>query len=185
MSRMLSVLLLAAGSLAAEEIALRIDPAKTSVQFKLGATLHSVRGTFQVKRGEIRFDEATGAASGEVVIDAASGQSGNSDRDRDMHSKVLESARFPEIIFRPNRVAGSIAAQGVTRVTTTGVVSIHGADHEIAVPLQVEISGGQYTASGSFSVPYVKWGMKNPSKTLLRVSENVEITIRGVAGRIR
>jgi hypothetical protein len=65
------------------------------------------------------------------------------------------------------------------------VVSIHGADHEIAVPLQVEISGGQYTASGSFLVPYVKWGMKNPSKTLLRVSENVEITIRGVAGRIR
>jgi polyisoprenoid-binding protein YceI len=176
-----AAVLLAAGCLTAAEIELRLDPAQTSVQFKLGATLHSVKGTFRLKRGTIRFDDATGAASGELAIDAASGQSGNTDRDRDMHQKVLESAKFGEIVFRPRSVSGKVQKQGTSKVTLTGTISIHGADHELSVPLDVESAGGSYTANGRFNIPYVKWGMKNPSKALLRVSENVEIAIRAVA----
>lgn len=179
------LVLCAASWMHAEEIALRIDPAQTSVQFKLGATLHSVRGTFQLKRGNIRYDDATGAASGEIAIDAASGQSGNSDRDRDMHAKVLESPRYPEIVFRPAKVSGKVDGRGSSRIILIGLISIHGAEHEISLPLQVDTAGGRYTALGAFTVPYVKWGMKNPSKAFLRVSENVEVTIRGIAERVR
>jgi polyisoprenoid-binding protein YceI len=175
----------ALSSLHAGEIALRIDPSQTTVQFKLGAVLHSVRGTFQLKSGNIRFDDGTGAASGEIVIDAASGQSGNADRDRDMHEKVLESGRFPEIAFHPKQVSGKVSDTGSSKIVLIGQISIHGANHDISLPLQVEATGGRYSASGAFTIPYVKWGLKNPSKALLRVSENVEINIRGVAERAR
>jgi len=58
---------------------------------------------------------------------------------------------------------------------------IHGAEHELTVPLQVEASNGQYNATGTFKVPYIKWGMKNPSTLFLRVNDTVEITIHTVA----
>jgi hypothetical protein len=32
-------------------------------------------------------------------------------------------------------------------------------------------------ATGSFSVPYVEWGMKNPSKPFLRVGKAVEVSV--------
>jgi hypothetical protein len=55
------------------------------------------------------------------------------------------------------------------------VFRIHGAAHEITIPVQVQMSNGQASAKTSFAIPYVRWGMKNPSTFLLRVSDKVEI----------
>jgi hypothetical protein len=62
-----------------------------------------------------------------------------------------------------------------------GMFSIHGAEHEITLPAVVENDDGQYTAIITFAVPYVQWGMKNPSTLFLRVSDKVEISIHTVA----
>jgi polyisoprenoid-binding protein YceI len=147
--------------------------------------LHTVRGSFLLKRGNIRFDSATGKASGELVVDAASGESGNGARDRRMHKNVLESDRYPEIVFRPDRVEGKVAQQGASQVGLHGMFSIHGAEHELTLPVEVEAAGGQYTAAIVFAVPYVKWGMKNPSTFFLRVDDKVEIGIHTVASAVR
>jgi polyisoprenoid-binding protein YceI len=173
--------LAAAGSLDSQTVALRIDPAQTQVEFTLGAVLHTVHGTFRLERGEIRFDPATGSASGELVVDATSAESGNDARDKDMHKKVLESARYPEIVFRPDRVVGKVAAQGPSQVRLHGIFSIHGAEHEIEIPAEVEAAGGQYRATVKFSVPFVEWGMKDPSTLFLRVDKRVDITIHTIA----
>jgi polyisoprenoid-binding protein YceI len=173
--------LAAAGSLDSQTVALRIDPAQTQVEFTLGAVLHTVHGTFRLERGEIRFDPATGSASGELVVDATSAQSGNDARDKDMHTKVLESGRYPEIVFRPDRVVGKVAAQGPSQVRLHGIFSIHGAEHEIEIPAEVEAAGGQYRATVKFSVPFVEWGMKDPSTLFLRVDKRVDITIHTIA----
>jgi hypothetical protein len=45
----------------------------------------------------------------------------------------------------------------------------------------VDTAGGRYEASATFIIPYVKWGMKNPSTLFLRVNDKVEITVRTVA----
>jgi polyisoprenoid-binding protein YceI len=163
------------------QIALELDPAQTEVEFKLGATLHTVEGAFALKRDHIGFDPDTGKASGELVVDATSGQSGNDSRDRNMHKSVLESDRYPEILFRPDRVAGKVAPQGRSQVQVHGTFTIHGADHEMTVPVDVEIADGRYTAAGHFPIPYVKWGMKNPSTFLLRASDKVDLTVQAVA----
>jgi len=169
-----------AGAASAQDLALRFAPADTKVEFTLGDVLHTVHGTFQLTRGEFRFDSATGKASGELVVDAASGASGNASRDRRMTSEILESSRFPEIVFRPDRVDGKVAAQGRSRVEVHGEFSIHGAGHEMLIPAEVDASAGVYTATLRFTVPYQKWGMKNPSVLLLRVGDKVEIVVHAV-----
>lgn len=163
------------------ETALQVDPAQTKVEFTLGDILHTVHGEFRLKRGDIHFDPTTGTAGGELVVDAASGASGIETRDSRMHKNILETDRYPEIVFRPDRVDGSVAREGQSHVQLHGIFSIHGADHEVSIPVDVKASAGQYTTTATFVVPYVKWGMKNPSTLFLRVSQQVDITIHAVA----
>ena len=158
-----------------QEIVLDPDPAHTTVQFKLSATLHTVHGNFKLKHGAIRFDPATGKIGGEVVVDATSGNSGDDGRDRRMHQDILESAKYPEIVFTPDRVDGAVAPQGASQILVHGVFRIHGAAHELTIPVQVRMNNGQASAKTNFSIPYLKWGMKNPSTLFLRVSDKVEI----------
>ena len=55
---------------------------------------------------------------------------------------------------------------------------IHGTDHEMDLPVHVHSAPGALTAETQFAVPYVKWGMKNPSTLFLRVSDTVQIDIK-------
>ncbi len=173
--------LLAAASIPTQEFSLEMDPTQTKVEFTLPSTLHTVHGSFALKRGSIRFDPLTGKVSGELVVDATSGNSGNSMRDRRMHQSILESERYPEIVLRPDRVEGKVASQGASQIQMHGMFAIHGAEHEIVMPIEVEAKGGNFTASGHFTVPYVQWGIKNPSTLFLHVSDKVEIEIQTIA----
>jgi polyisoprenoid-binding protein YceI len=172
--------LVIAGAASAQETVLQIDAAHTKVEFTLGDVLHTVHGTFALKRADLRFD-SSGKAAGELVVDAASGQSGSEARDRRMHANVLESGRYPEIVFRPDRVEGKVASQGPSQVRLRGMFEIHGQAHEVALPFEVDAAGGEFAVTGTFPVPYVKWGMKNPSTLFLRVNDTVQITIHTVA----
>src|SRR5260370_559022 len=93
----------------AGEIVLRIDPAQSTVHWTLGSTVHTVHGSFAFKTGSLQLDTSTGKASGEIVVDATSGNSGSDGRDKKMHKKVLESARYAEDIFRPAAGEGRIS----------------------------------------------------------------------------
>ena len=158
-----------------QEIVLDLDPERTTVRFTLADVLHTVHGTFKLKCGNIRFDPATDKISGEVVVDATSGNSGSEARDSRMHKNILESGKYPEIVFVPDRVDGSVAPQGESQIQLHGLFRIHGAEHEITAAVKVQMLNGQPTATAHFTVPYVKWGMKNPSTLLLRVSDKVEV----------
>lgn len=177
--RMLGMALLLAGGAvlaAAQGADYRVDPAQSSVKFTLGDVLHTVRGAFKLKQGDMQV-EPDGKVSGQIVVDAASGDSGSGTRDRKMNTEILESARYPEIAFRPDRIDGAVASSGKSSVTIHGMFNIHGADREITVPALVEANGEQWTATVHFTVPYQKWGMKNPSNLFLRVSDTVEIDL--------
>jgi len=165
----------------AQESAVNLDPAKTTIAFTLDTTLHTVHGTFKLKSGQIHFDLATGKVSGQVVVDATSGDSDNKGRDKKMHQEILESQKYPEIIFTPTKVQGSLNAQVASQVQLSGVFRIHGEDHGVTISLVVEPpSGNQLQANAHFSVPYIKWGLKNPSTFILRASDTVEINIHAV-----
>lgn len=178
----LAVLLLplsvSAQSASSGEMIFTPNPAESSVAFSLDATMHTVHGSFALKKGELHFVPGTHQISGEIVLDAASAKTGISARDNKMNKDVLESDRFTEITFKPDRVEGSIAMQGSSTAQVHGIFTIHGAQHEMTVPADVKISAGHWIATSHFTVPYVAWGMKNPSNFLLHVKEFVEIEVK-------
>ena len=145
----------------------------------LNATLHTVHGKFLLRRGELRFDPVSGKVSGEIVFDATSGKTGNDGRDHKMHKDVLESAKFPDISFRPDRVEGKVSDSGTSTVQVHGQLGIHGAEHELTVPVEVHFERDRWKGSTHFEVPYVKWGMKNPSNLFLHVGDSVEVEFEG------
>jgi polyisoprenoid-binding protein YceI len=184
--RLLTISLLGAAvcvsaTLGQEETNLAVDPGQTKVDFTVHSLVHTVHGTFVLKRGALVFNPATGKASGELVVDAASGNSGSDARDSRMRKEILEVQKYPEIRFRPDRIEGAVAPAGASDVKLHGIFSIHGADHEMTVPAQVQANGGMYAATALFEVPYISWGMKNPSTLFLRVSDTVQITVHTVA----
>jgi polyisoprenoid-binding protein YceI len=185
LTRNLAIALAAlAGAACAQPTAMELDPAQTRIEFTLGALLHTVHGSFRLKQGTIRFDPATGKAGGQIVVDATSGNSGNGSRDSRMHKSILESARYPEIVFTPDSVTGALTGPGPWHVQVHGSFKIHGVEHELVLPVDAQVGPDRFAASMAFAVPYVSWGMKNPSTFVLRVDEKVGIEIHA-AGRVR
>ena len=138
----------AQAAVSAKAVSLAVDPAQSKVNYTLDTTMHTVHGTFVLKRGTIRI-EPDGKAGGEIVADATSGQSGDSSRDKKMHKDVLESAKFGEVVFRPDRVDGKFPASGAVSVQMHGVFALHGAEHEITVPVTGEINGDRWNGTAN------------------------------------
>ena len=187
--------LFAAAGARAQDTMVRFDPANTKIDFTLGTTLHTVHGTFKLKRGEIRVD-ATGHASGAIVVDATSGESGDSMRDHNMHTNVLESVKFPEIVFSPtvitalpgHTVKEALENRGTSEVHANGLFYLHGQNHDITLDMSVQNDGnGHVLVITTFPVPYIKWGLKSPNRFLLHASESVDLGIHAsgqiVSGR--
>lgn len=154
-----------------------LDPAQTVIRWKLSG-LHDTHGTFKLKSGEFFFNPKTGVAEGEILVDATTGESGNATRDKRMQQEVLESNRYPAIFFHPTQLKGDFKETAdLQDLVGQGTFNIHGADHPMDLPLKVQVASGAVTATTQFTVPYVSWGMKNPSKFLLRVGKEVEIEV--------
>jgi polyisoprenoid-binding protein YceI len=173
----LTLLILLATLTASADTTIDLDSSKTEISFTLHDMIHKVHGSFQLKRGGLHFDPDTGKASGEIVIDVTSGESGSGFRDRRMHKEILESQKYPEAIFTPDSVQGKLEPQGQSALDVHGVLKIHGDDHEMTLHILVDANSGQYTGSTNFTIPYVEWGMKNPSLFLLKVDSIVTVNI--------
>jgi polyisoprenoid-binding protein YceI len=161
----------------AGEQTLRLDPSSTQISFTLEGTLHDVHGSLFLDHGEVRFDMETGQVSGEIVLDALRTVSGNAKRDKKMHKKVLESQTFPEIRFSATRIEGRLPTTGTETVTLHGKISIHGDDHDSILVAQISRDGDRLHATLNLSVPFVEWGMVDPSFLFFRVAKVVEVSI--------
>lgn len=168
---------------AAQQQTLTIDPASSSVAFALTGTGHEVHGTFHVTSGTIQFDPAAAKLSGTVVVSAASGDSGDKGRDKNMHTQVLDVEHYADVTFQPQSYQGTLASAGDSTIQVSGVFTLHGTPHDITVPMMVHVDGANLTAKGSFVVPYVKWGLKDPSIFILKVAKEVHIDLN-LAGRV-
>ena len=67
-------------------------------------------------------------------------------------------------------------------IQVTGVLTLLGTPHEIAILMQIHIEGSSCTAKGHFEIPYVQWGLKDPSFMVWKAEKVVDIDLTLVGG---
>jgi polyisoprenoid-binding protein YceI len=170
-----------AAQAATGETALTLDPAQTRIHFSVDSSLHMVHGTFALKSGSLQFDPQTGKASGSIVVNTLSGETGNNSRDQRLHKEILETWKFAEATFRPSQIDGQVSLTAPSDFKVKGIITLHGTDHELVADVHSEFTGDHWKGSAKFDVPYTKWGIKDPSNFLLKVKPvvNVELELAG------
>lgn len=162
---------------AATEHSLVLEPEDSQISFSLEATGENVHGALYLRSGEIRFDPDSGEARGRIEIDATRAETGNRKRDKKMRAKVLETDSYPFILFEPERVRGEFQESGTSEIELVGTVTLLGAEHEMTLPATVESDGEHLSFQSHFVVPYVAWGLHDPSFLVLRVAKEVDVEV--------
>jgi len=168
---------LSATSVLAQHQTFAVNPDASEIKMKLNTTHEVVNGTFHVQSGLIDFDSAHAHISGIIVVAAGSGNTGNGSRDKKMHKDILKSDQFTTVSFAPKTCSGTIAAAGDSTIQVSGVFTLLGTPHDITVPMQIHIEGTKATAKAQFTVPYVQWGLKNPSFLVWKADNDVAISL--------
>lgn len=161
----------------AQQTRYRVDPSRSTVHFTLGDTLHRFGGVFQIASANITFDPASRRMSGKIVVDAASGDSGSHARDKRMKKDELQSQAFPSIIFEPQSFSGDLSPSGPSQIQVSGLFTLVGQPHPITVPMTIQIDGSRCTATGQFDVPYIAWGLKDPSMLMVKMQKQVRVDL--------
>src|SRR3984885_14077394 len=170
------VVLLAADAMAQPQT-LVANPDSSEVKMTLKTTHEVVNGTFHIQSGSLEFDRSAAKMSGSVVVAAGSGNTGNGSRDKKMNKDVLKADQFATVSFVPKAYTGIIAASGDSNIQVTGVFTLLDKPHDLTIPMQIHIEGSKATAKGQFVVPYVQWGLKNPSFLIWKAENNVGIDL--------
>jgi polyisoprenoid-binding protein YceI len=173
-----AVAALAPVAVRSEELVLTLAPEKTSATFRVRATVFDIDGVLAMGPGQIRFDPVTGAASGQITIDLRGTKTGSRLRDWEMHRRVLETERYPLVVFRLDRMLGTLAPSGTSDLVLAGIVTMHGAEHAMVVPVRATVSGDTVSAEALFEIPYVAWGLRDPSLLFLRVAPVAVVSVK-------
>jgi polyisoprenoid-binding protein YceI len=167
----------------ADTAVLQLDPQATRVNFHFGATFKGVRGNLSMREGQITLLPENGLAAGRIVLDLTSAETGVVRRDRKMRDKILETPTYPLAAFYPERIDGHLRREGTSDIQLHGRLDFHGASHEVGIVSTATAHGDQVTANGFFSIPYISWGLRDPSFFILRVAKEVQVEIHAV-GRL-
>jgi polyisoprenoid-binding protein YceI len=159
------------------------NPDASEVKMTLKTTHEVVNGTFHIQSGSLEFDGSAATMSGSVVVLAGSGKTGNGSRDKKMNKDILEVEQHATVSFEPKSYAGAIAPSGDSTIQATGIFTLLGTPHEITIPILVHLEGTTATAKTHFVVPYVQWGLKNPSFLIWKADDDVAIDL-SLAGRL-
>ena len=154
-----------------------VNPDASEVKMTLNTTHEVVSGTFHIQSGSIEFDRTTPKMSGSIVVLAGSGKTGNGSRDKKMNKDILKVEQYATVSFEPKSYVGAIAPSGDSTIQVTGIFTLLGTPHEIAVPMLVHLEGTTATAKAHFVVPYVQWGLKNPSFMIWKADNDVAMDL--------
>jgi polyisoprenoid-binding protein YceI len=150
----------------------------SEVKMTLKTTHELVNGDFHVQSGSIEFDRSSPRMSGSVVVVAGSGKTGNGSRDKKMNKDILKVEQYATVSFEPKTYAGAIAPSGDSNLRVTGTFTLLGTPHEITIPMLVHLDGATAVANAHFVVPYVQWGLKNPSFLIWKADNDVSIDLK-------
>lgn len=151
--------------------------AGSRVGFRGSSTIHDFEGSCAALRAELHADLAAFAATagGAVSFRVADLATGDEDRDENMRGD-LEAGRFPEVVFRLDRLEGALPAAGAGAIQASGTFSIHGVERSRAFPAEIErLDGGRLRVRCSLVFLQSDHGIE-PHSTfgVVRVHDEVE-----------
>ncbi len=117
--------------------------------------------------GEANFDPAAPAqASLRIQIRADSlevtDEIKNKDRkdiESNMNQKLLETSRYPSIVYESTQASAEQLGEGRYRVSMSGNLSLHGITRTVPLIAQVALFGDTLRASGEFSLLQSNYGI--------------------------
>jgi polyisoprenoid-binding protein YceI len=171
------VAILLVPSLLAQHQTFVVNPDASQVNMTLNTTHEVVNGTFHLQSGSIEFDRSARKIAGSVVVLAGSGKTGNDSRDKTMYKNILLVDTYRTVSFEPKAYTGAIAPVGDSTIQVTGIFTILGTPHEITIPMLVHLDGASASTKAHFIVPYVSWGLKNPSFLIWKADDDVAIDL--------
>ncbi len=80
--------------------------------------------------------------------------------ERTMNQQVLETDRYPEIVYESSKVAASKAGNGQYFLNLVGDLSLHGTTKPEPISVQVAVVGDTLRAHGEFTILQTAYGIK-------------------------
>jgi polyisoprenoid-binding protein YceI len=154
-----------------------VNPGASEVKMTLKTTHELVNGAFHIQSGSVEFDNGTPKMSGSVVVLAGSGKTGNGSRDKKMNKEILQVEQYATVSFEPMSYAGIIAPSGDSTIEVSGIFTLLGTPHEITIPMLVHLENTTATAKAHFPVPYIQWGLKDPSFLFWKADHDVAMDL--------
>jgi polyisoprenoid-binding protein YceI len=154
-----------------------VNPDASEVKMKLNTTHEVVDGTFHIQSGSINFDRIASHISGIIIVAAGSGKTGNDSRDKKMNKDILKVDQYTTVSFAPNTYTGTIASSGDSTIQVSGVFTLLGNPHDLTIPMQIHMDGSKATARAQFVIPYVQWGLNNPSFMFWKADNDVAMDL--------
>lgn len=146
--------------------------------FRGESTLHEFGGEVKTLRATLHADLARLAqtAGGEVRFRVADLSTDDDDRDENMRAD-LEAERFPEIVFRLDRLDGGLSPDGGATLSAAGSFAIHGVERSRVFPVTIRSgAGGRLAIQGTLRFLQTDHGI-TPHSTfgLVKVHDEVEV----------
>ena len=118
--------------------------------------------------GELKFSpEQLNAGAFRLAIRSSSlaVQDDISDRDRRemerlMNEEVLESAKFPEILYESAQISVSTMGDALYSAQMNGELTLHGIKRSVPITARVAMMGSMLRASGNFALRQSDYGIK-------------------------
>ncbi len=187
-----ALLLLAAWTAAASAERFEFVPgaADNTASFQSRAAVESFEGKTHQVSGWIECDPAAlgDSATVQVAIDLASLDTGIDLRNRHMREDHLETARYPQAVFRGGRLLGAPARlePGRTaRFEIAGELDLHGVKRPLRAPVEatLDASGGKQRLRvvARFPVSLSDYHIARPQFLVIRLAETQQVTLDAVA----
>jgi polyisoprenoid-binding protein YceI len=169
--------LLLATSAAAQRRTFTANPSASQITMTLHTTHEVVNGVFHLQSGAITFDPANSTLSGSILVLAGSGTTGNSARDKRMNNSILLVDQHATVAFAPTSYTGTLAPTGDSTLQVTGIFTLLGIPHPITIPILVHLAGSTASAKAHLLIPYVQWGVKDPSFLIWKADKQVTVDL--------
>lgn len=113
-----------------------------------------------------------------------------SDKDRKeiermMREEVLETNRYPEIIFESTQISGNKITEGWYRVNVTGNLTLHGITNKCSFDTQVRVNADRLSAQGEFPLRQTDHNIKLVSAAggTIKVKDELKFSFDIVANK--